>query len=227
MLKVGHSMRTLIIVSHPHIEKSTTQSFFKESAAALNDVVWHPLVASEMDIAVERRILLAADRVVLEFPLYWYSAPASLWQWFDEVWVRGVVYDEQGGLLRGKSLGLVVNYGQSPQAFGLAGQNGLSVTDALKPFVGIANRTGMTLLPPILVPQFERLTEDARAELMVKYQQYLSLMHPQSREEQARWFARALRNRQQDIFADALTDQEDALLRLRQTVAELRAGEED
>lgn len=203
------------------------QSFYEESALSLKDIVWHPIANGEVNIDKESELLFQFERIVLQFPLYWYSAPASLWRWLDEVWVRGVVYDERGGLLAGKTLGLVVNYGQSPQSFGLAGQNGISITDTLKPFVGIANRTGMTLLPPIVVPQFERMTDDARAGLMVRYQQYLTLMHPQSREEQARWFARQLRERQQDIFADALTDQEDDLLRLRQTVAELREGEED
>jgi putative NADPH-quinone reductase len=220
-------MHTLVVVSHPQLSGSNTQNFFRESAQSLADVLWHPLTTQNFDLAAERQLLQTADRVVLQFPLYWYSAPASLWRWLDEVWVRGVVYDEHGGLLSGKTLGLVVNYGQSPQSFGLAGQNGLSVADTLKPFVGIANRTGMTLLPPIVVPQFERMTDEARATLMVRYQQYLTLMQPQKREEQARWFARQLRARQQDIFADALTDQEDDLLRLRQTVAELRAGEED
>lgn len=220
-------MHTLVVVSHPQLAGSNTQNFFKESQTPLADVTWHPLTNDAFDLNAERALVRAADRIVLQFPLYWYSAPANLWRWLDEVWVRGVVYDERGGLLKDKTLGLVVNYGQSPQSFGLAGQNGVSVDDLLRPFTAIAKRTGMTLLAPIVVSQFERMTTNARAGLLVTYQQYLTLRHPQSREEQARWFARQLRDRSQDVFADALTDQEDELLRLRQTVAELRAGEEN
>ena len=80
-------MKTLVIVSHPELSNSPTQQFLKASATPLADVTWHHLDAAQpFAVAEEQAQLLKADRIVLEFPLYWYAAPASLHQWLADVW---------------------------------------------------------------------------------------------------------------------------------------------
>ena len=97
----GVKLKTLVVVSHPNIEKSDTQQFLKASAASLSQVVWHHLDANlPFDVAAEQQMIQEADRIVLQFPLYWYMAPASLHQWLTEVWVKQFVYDAHGGLLK-------------------------------------------------------------------------------------------------------------------------------
>ena len=49
-----------------------------------------------------RRALERADLVVWLHPLYWYTAPALMKHWFDEVLVRGWAYGEGGTALAGK-----------------------------------------------------------------------------------------------------------------------------
>ncbi|MBF2930826.1 flavodoxin family protein, partial [Pseudomonas aeruginosa] len=50
--------------------------------------------------------LLAADRIVLQFPIQWYSTPALLKAWQDAVLTRifYVAYETEGRLLEGTPL---------------------------------------------------------------------------------------------------------------------------
>ena len=43
----------------------------------------------KIDVAEEQKHLAAADRIILQFPFYWYSTPALLKQWQDDVLTYG------------------------------------------------------------------------------------------------------------------------------------------
>ncbi len=219
-------MRSLIVVGHPHPERSQTQSFFRETAARVPDAQWHEL-KEPTDIVREQQLIQNADRIILQFPLYWYSAPATLWQWLTDVWQRGVVYDAQGGLLRGKTLGIVVSFSHPLTNYHIGGRENVTLDQLLAPFAALAHKTGMTLLPPLLVPEFDRMTAQARAKLFTDYQQYLMLARPASHREQADWFAQRVEQAGASLLAETLWDEQDEVAQLRQTVAELRTGEVD
>ncbi|WDF83018.1 NAD(P)H-dependent oxidoreductase [Lacticaseibacillus pabuli] len=221
-------MHTLVIVSHPNIDRSNTQSFFRDAVSGLADVRWiHLDAATSTDQWPKQEDLQWANRIIFQFPLYWYSAPASLWAWLDELWIKGVVYDENGGLLTGKTLGLVVNSGQAAATFRMGGSNGRPLDDFLTPFAAIAKRTGMTMLPTLTVPQFDRMNEDARLLLLINYEQYLTLADPDDRSQQSDWFAAQLQAHGDGLLASTVQDVEAELDNLQQTVAELRQGEAD
>lgn len=44
------------------------------------------------DIAAEQDKLLAADAVILQFPLWWFGMPAIMKGWVDRVWAYGLAY---------------------------------------------------------------------------------------------------------------------------------------
>lgn len=44
------------------------------------------------DIAFEQEKVLAADAVILQFPLWWYGMPAIMKGWIDRVWAYGLAY---------------------------------------------------------------------------------------------------------------------------------------
>ena len=77
-------MKTLVVIGHPDVATSSTQGFFKHAAKQEAGVTWYPLVAP-FDRGAERALLWAADRIIFEFPLYWYSVPAVMKAWLDEV----------------------------------------------------------------------------------------------------------------------------------------------
>lgn len=60
-----------------------------EAAQNLENVTIHQLYATypdkNIDASKEQELLLAHDRVILQFPFHWYSTPSLLKEWFDVV----------------------------------------------------------------------------------------------------------------------------------------------
>ena len=108
-------MKTLVVIGHPDVATSSTQGFFKYAAKQEAGVTWYPLVAP-FDRGAERALLWAADRIIFEFPLYWYSVPAVMKAWLDEVFDDDLL-GTAGDRLAGKELGLVVNTGRALKDF--------------------------------------------------------------------------------------------------------------
>ncbi len=73
------------------------------------------------DVRAQQRRLLAADLVVLQFPLWWYGPPAMLKGWIDRVFERGFAYD-----VPDPATGRTRKYGDG----GLAGRRALAVVTA-------------------------------------------------------------------------------------------------
>lgn len=44
------------------------------------------------DVVAEQRKLMAADAVILHFPLWWFGMPAIMKGWIDRVWAYGLAY---------------------------------------------------------------------------------------------------------------------------------------
>lgn len=96
------------------------------------------------DIAAEQETLLAADAVILQFPLWWFSMPAILKGWVERVYAHGFAYgvgehskrrwgDRYGeGVMSGKRAMLVVTAGGWASHYGPRGING-PIDDLLSP----------------------------------------------------------------------------------------------
>ena len=48
------------------------------------------------DVVAEQQKLLAADALILQFPLWWFGMPAILKGWIDRVWACGLAYNNAG-----------------------------------------------------------------------------------------------------------------------------------
>jgi NAD(P)H dehydrogenase (quinone) len=74
----------------PHRADPSRLSFIRESGHAYA----HGLQTE--DVAAEQRKLLAADLVILQFPLWWFGMPAIMKGWIDRVWAYGLAYGYKG-----------------------------------------------------------------------------------------------------------------------------------
>lgn len=121
------------------------------------------------DISTEQEKLRRADAVVLQFPLWWFSMPAILKGWVDRVFIEGFGYgirNPEGGtrrygdgLMAGKRALIVTTMGGSEHTVAPRGING-SLDELLFPIQhGFFWYTGMSVLPPVLIPSADRITE--------------------------------------------------------------------
>src|SRR5260221_6508607 len=113
-----------------------------------------------IDIASEQRKLLAADAVILQFPLWWFGMPAILKGWVDRVFAYGLAYGFKGagnryrygeGGLKGKRALLCVTVGGPAKDYSARGING-PLEQLLFPIThGTLFFPGMDVLPTYAV----------------------------------------------------------------------------
>ncbi|MYV16437.1 flavodoxin family protein [Lactobacillus rossiae] len=233
-------MKTLILVAHPELASSQTQQFLKASAAGLPDVTWHHLDAiTTPDVAAERELLVEADRIIFQFPLYWYNVPASLNAWMAAVltspFIAGAGQSEQP--LAGKTVGVVVNTGMPAKAFQAGGEVGFTLDALLTPLRALAQMAGMKWQPIFAINQFANFRDAEQQKLLVAYQRYLTQPTPDTLSSRLAWFEQRLQalvaklpaNQQQQgqlILSTLQQDQAD-YADLKATVAMLKEGSDD
>ena len=69
-----------------------------------------------IDAAAEQEKLLWADIIVLQFPVFWFSAPSILHRWMEQTFLHGFSHGSQGDKLRGKKLVLSYTTGAPLEA---------------------------------------------------------------------------------------------------------------
>ena len=105
----------------------------------------------------------ACGAVVVQFPLYWYSTPALLKEWFDLVWLHGFAYGRGGTAMKGKRLMAACSTGGGGEAYGRQGANRFTIEEFLRPLEQTAALCGMAWERPFVLHASAVKSEDALA----------------------------------------------------------------
>ncbi|GAM70692.1 NAD(P)H oxidoreductase YRKL [Vibrio sp. JCM 19236] len=145
-------MKILDLVFHPNLEGSRNNKTWKSQLDESGKVTTSRDLYSEypdfqIDVVKEQALLEAHDRVIFQFPFYWYSMPPLLKKWLDDVLTYNFAYGPDGDKLKGKDLQLVVSVG-GREKFYSGFDIFTSVPDLLRPFQLTANLTQMNYLQP-------------------------------------------------------------------------------
>lgn len=124
-----------------------------------------------IDIEAEQKKLVAADVVVLQFPVFWYSQPSILHRWMEKTFAHGFSHGSTGTALKGKKLIVSCTTG-APAAF----YEGKMAGDSIVDYIMLAHRgtaflTGMELQEPIVtygVSYASRNDEAAMADMIAR-----------------------------------------------------------
>jgi glutathione-regulated potassium-efflux system ancillary protein KefG len=174
---------TQILLFHPNIERSTANAALARAAAGLRHVEIADMAAlypagidMERDSEREAARLLRADRIVLQFPMQWYSTPALMKQWQDIVLTRmAYIYgDTEGAGLAGKPLMVAATMGAEESTYRPEGRNRFTVAELLAPLQASANRFAMDWRDPFLVFDADGLPADDLAKAGRAYGRALS-----------------------------------------------------
>lgn len=137
--------------------------------------------AQSSDIEIEQNKLLAADALILQFPLWWFTMPAILKGWVERVYAYGLAYgvgehsdrrwgDRYGeGAFQGKRAMLMVTTGGWAEHYSERGING-RIEDLLFPINhGVLHYPGFDVLPSFVIYRTGRMDgarfRQIRAEL--------------------------------------------------------------
>ena len=107
-------MKTLILLVHPNYGASVANKALLE-AFNTDEVTLHNVCEAakggKIDVAAEQKLLEAHDRIIFQYPTYWFNVPAFLKQYLDEVFAYGWAYGG-GEALKGKEFGVATTTGQ-------------------------------------------------------------------------------------------------------------------
>jgi len=159
--------KTLVIVAHPDIARSTVNHTWARTLAAQEDrYTVHELYAAypdgKIDVAAEQALIEAHGSVIFQFPVYWFSSPPLLKQWFDSVFTHGWAFGSSATAFKGRKLGLAVSHGTPETDYSYAGKVGHTLTETLIPFENIARYVGAEYLPPFTFHALEFFTEEEK-----------------------------------------------------------------
>lgn len=167
---------TLVIVAHPDLQKSRINKRLTTELEQRGHVTVHRLYETypdeKIDVAREQALLTAHSRIVLQFPLFWYSSPALLKKWMDEVFERGWAHGTGGDKLNGKELLIAISSGGTGSMYQAGGFHNYSYSELLRPFQQTANLTGMIYRSPFVVSGIRGVSDEQLEKYAADYAVY-------------------------------------------------------
>ncbi|KRK74983.1 NADPH-quinone reductase (modulator of drug activity B) [Companilactobacillus alimentarius DSM 20249] len=231
------SLKTLVVVSHPEINNSQTQQFLLQGAKLLDVTRHHVEGLKKIDVDNEQRLLMEADRIIFQFPLYWYAAPAGLKNWEDKVLTRNFIYGDGNDNLMDKEFGIVVSTGMPLKEFQRGGSENITIDQIMAPLRAIADRAKMKVLPVFTIAQFQYMKEEQQMQLLIDYQRYLTQEYPDTLSRREEWFEREFSDRLKNFDETNCTEcetilntfiqQKEDLEQLKSTISLIKQGEDD
>ncbi|QDP40352.1 NAD(P)H-dependent oxidoreductase [Radiobacillus deserti] len=189
-------MRTLLIVSHPDIIESYSQQYFLNSIKDVEEVTVRHLETiypnGNINPTEEQRLLKEHDRIIFQFPFYWYSSPPLLKHWQDVVLEEGVTHGPSSTMLKGKEFGLVLMIGVSEREYQAGGSEHFTISELTKPFQALAHKTGMEYLPSLDIFQFAYMEDEQKMDMLIRYWQKLTMENGESLTVRERWLVNKL-----------------------------------
>ncbi|WP_419767084.1 NAD(P)H-dependent oxidoreductase [Arcobacter sp.] len=171
--------KTLIILSHPNLELSKFNKSLINGIKHLNNLTIRHLDSlygsdtKAFDVEAEQNMLLEHERIIFQFPWYWYSSPAMIKAYQDEVLTYGFAYGNQGDKLFGKKFKIVTTIGGPDYSYQEGSWNKKSINELLSPFQVMASLTGMTYTKAFKVHGVAAMDDEELASKVKEYKEEL------------------------------------------------------
>ncbi|KNC68098.1 NAD(P)H-dependent oxidoreductase [Pseudoalteromonas ardens] len=146
--------KVVVISGHPDLAASNTNRvILDEISQAVSEVEIRRLDECypdfNIDVEAEQQALLSADVIVLQFPFYWYSVPALLKKWLDDVLSYNFAYGASGDKLKGKACILSFTVGGPESSYDPLGYNHFKIEQMIRPLQQTVYLTGMQFIEPV------------------------------------------------------------------------------
>lgn len=165
-------METLVLVFHPNFSASRVNRRLTEEMEKQTNVtvrrVYEVYPDEKIDVAAEQGLLEQHDRIVLQFPFYWYSTPPLLKKWEDVVLTYGWAYGSKGDKLHGKELLIAVSAGAHKENYLPNGNFKYTVPELLRPLQATSNLIGTRYLAPFILHGIMQHLSDEELEKSAK-----------------------------------------------------------
>jgi putative NADPH-quinone reductase len=150
-------MHTTILLFHPDFSQSKANRALADAATAVDGVEVVDMTAlypdGRIDVEAEVQRLLNIGRLVLQFPVQWYSTPPLLKAWQDSVLTRMYYLRaaEEGDRLARLPVLVAATAGNQPSAYTAEGVNRFPLETLLHPLEATAHRCQWRWAKPFLI----------------------------------------------------------------------------
>lgn len=133
-------MKTLIIVIHPDITSSLVNKRWIEALNKFPDKyhvhsLYEVYPDEKIDVPAEQKLIEQHDKIVFQFPYYWFNCPALLKKWMDEVLTHGWAYGSKSGyMVLGRKIALAISLGVDEHELAPSGTYKYSLEELTRPF---------------------------------------------------------------------------------------------
>lgn len=153
-----------LLAAHPNWRESRVNRQMLAAARGVPAVTVQDLYGSYPDYAIdvpgEQARLAASQLLVLMHPVQWYSMPALLKLWLDDVLTYGWAYGPGGSALHGKDFWLVATTGGPEESYHPQSYNRYFFDAFLPPYEQTAALCGMRFLPPLILHGAHRAADE-------------------------------------------------------------------
>jgi putative NADPH-quinone reductase len=113
--------RLLVYYAHPGHKHSRVNRAMFAAAQAVEGITVVDMYAEyprfDIDIDREQQRLLDHDVCLFQFPLFWYSTPSIIKEWYDLVLEHGFAYGSKGDKLAGKRMMQAISAAGTHEAY--------------------------------------------------------------------------------------------------------------
>lgn len=170
-------MKTLVLLFHPDFKTSKVNQKMYDTINGMKDVTVRNMYELypnfKIDVKKEQKYMEDADRIILQFPIRWYSSPALLKQWEDDIFEAGWAY--MGG--DDKEFTVAVSFGADGYEHG--GYSHYTPHEILRPFQATAYRIGMKFMKPFVLTNVMRMKEEELNNQISQYRNFVSQKLPE------------------------------------------------
>lgn len=133
-------MKTLVTVIHPNIESSVVNKRWMEELNKFPEkYVVHQLYKAypdeKIDVQAEQKLVEQYNKIVFQFPYYWFNCPPLFKKWMDEVLTHGWAYGSKSGYkVAGKKIALAISAGVDEHQYRASERYKYTLQELTRPF---------------------------------------------------------------------------------------------
>lgn len=175
-------LKPLVIITHPNMDNSRINKAWLDELKKHSEITVHELYKEYPDekikVAQEQQLIEAHDRIIFQFPFYWYSTPPLLKKWFDQVLLYGWAYGPDGSKIAGKEIGVAISTYGSAATYQKNGFNRHTLQELLAPIEALANFVGAAYLPHFTLNDCANVTDEQLTQSKIDYVNHIKTVAP-------------------------------------------------
>lgn len=167
-------MKILHLLFHPNLQKSTVnKAWYQQIVASKKTATSRKLYEEYPDFNInvnrEQEDLINHQRIVIQFPIQWYSVPPLLKKYMDDVLSYGFAYGSPNTKLDNKELQLIISAGTPEEAYSQSGYHHFTMNEFLRPLQQTFSLCKLLYLTPMVMYGATKASPQKIAEYGAKF----------------------------------------------------------